>query len=225
MKLSDNTVNLLKNFSTINTGIVIKPGKTIRTISANKAVFAEASVTEDFPKEFGVYDLAKVLSVLSLYTDPVVSFEDENLVLSNGRSKTRIRYTDTSLIKTPPAKSINVPFDVSFKLSVEDLQWINKIGAVLKSPHIMFENVGGKIVVAAVDAKGEITDDSVLELNEKASEPFKFVLKVENLKVVDGSYTVEISSKGVSKFTNDALKVTYFIAVESTLSHFGKKAE
>lgn len=228
MKLSDTTLNILKNFSSINPGIVVRPGKQLRTISINKAIFADATVAEEFPREFGVYDLSKLLGVLSLHDNPEIDFQDQNLVLSGvgGRARTRLRYTDTKLILSP-SKEIKVPgYEVKFALTKEDLAWIEKVGAVLKCPNIVIENNEGEVTISAADVKGEVVDDSNLGVNKiEDKTPFKFAIKVENLKLIEGNYLVEISAKGVAKFSNQNVAVNYWVAVENAHSFYGTKKE
>jgi len=223
MKLSESTIEILKNFSSINPGLVVKPGNILRTISTNKAVLAQAEVTEDFPKEFGIYDLNKVLGVLSLHENPEVDFAEEYLVLSSaGSRRSRVRYSDVKVIIVPPDKQINIAtFDVKINLSERDLKWIEETGSVLKCPHVIIQNDGKNVVISAADAKGEGVDDSTLFIGENTSgQDFKFVLKVENLRLLPGDYTVEIASKGISKFSSK--NVTYWVAVEKNLSEFGQ---
>jgi gp45 sliding clamp, C terminal len=223
MKLSDNTLNVLKNFSTINSGIVVKPGNTLRTISSNKAILAEATVEENFPNEFGIYDLPKVLQVIDK-NSPEVEFEKEFLVFKS-IGKIRIRYTASTLILTPPNKNINIPaYDVEFNLSAEVLNWIFGMAAVLKCPNIVVKSDGkGKAVnIWAMDVKGEIVDDATVKVDGTSDIAFQAVIKVENLKILPGSYKVEVSSVGVSKFTNTAKNITYWIAIEQASSKFDK---
>lgn len=222
MKLSDNTMAVLKNFASINPGLVVKPGSTVRTISSNKAILAEATLAETFPNEFGVYDLNKVLGVLSQSkSGPEVEFQKDFLVCSSV-GKVRLRYTPASLILTPPNKNINIPsYDVKFKLSAEVLNWIFSTASILKCPNIVVESEGkGKdINIWAMDVKGEIVDDASVKVDGKTDIAFTAVLKVENLKVIPGAYDVEVSSVGVSKFTGS--NVTYWIAIEQATSKFG----
>ena len=228
MKLSEQTISILKNFSTINTSIVVRAGKQLRTISVNKAIFADATVDEEFPIEFGIYDLPQVLTVLSLHDNPEIDFQKENLVLSGvgGRARTRVRYTDTKLILAP-TKEINIPvYEVKFDITQKDLEWIEKIGSVLKCPNIVIENNDGSVTVSAADVKGEILNDSTLNLAEiEDKTPFKFAIKFENIKLIPGNYEVEISSKGVAKFSNKAVRVKYWVAVDNANSSYGKKSE
>jgi hypothetical protein len=227
MKLSEKTVGILENFSTINSGVVIKQGKVLKTISTNKAILAEAQIDEEFPREFGIYDLNKLLGVLSLHDSPDIEFEEHCLSLGgvSGRSKTRIRYTEPKLIASPPNKNINIPsYDVKFTFSQDDLIWVEKIGSILKCPYFVVSNEDNKIVVSAMDVKGEVVDDSSLTVGEyNDPNPFKFVLKVENLKLLKGTYIVELSSRGVAKFSNQNIPIVYHVAVEVGASNYGKK--
>jgi hypothetical protein len=223
MKLSETTVAILKNFYSINNGLLFRVGNTLKTISPNKALYAEATVDESFPKEFGIYDLGKILGLLSLYQDAELSFEEQNLVLKSGRSRTQIRYTDKALIQTPPeGKSIkSATYDVDLKLSKDDLEWVEKVGSILGCPYIVISNNEGRFSVEAVDVKGEIVDNSSLDIGEATnSTPFKFVLKVENLKLLEGDYDIAISSRGLARFTNK--NVTYYVAVEQGSSFYGE---
>ena len=223
MKLSENTLSVLKNFASINQGLVVKPGSTLRTISSNKAILAEATVEESFPNEFGIYDLNKMLGIVSQNkAGAEVEFEKEFLVCRSV-GKVRLRYTPATLILTPPNKSINIPtYDVKFKLSAEVLSWVFSTASILKCPNIVVkcDGKGQDINIWAMDVKGEIVDDASVKVEGDSDVSFQAVLKVENLKILPGSYDVEVSSVGVSKFTNK--NVTYWIAIEQASSNFGK---
>jgi hypothetical protein len=223
MILSENTLNVLKNFSTINQGIVVKPGKTLRTISSNKAILAEAIVDEDFPNEFGIYDLHKLLGVVDK-NSAEVEFEKEFLVFRSV-GKIRLRYTAPTLILTPPNKSINIPsYDVKFTLSAEILSWIFSMASVLKCPNIVVKSdgKGSDINIWAMDVKGEIVDDATVKVDGESDISFQAVLKIDNLKVLPGSYNVELSSVGVGKFSHTTKNLIYWIATEQASSTFGK---
>lgn len=224
MKLSDNTLEVLKNFASINQGIVIKPGQSLRTISSNKAILAEAKVEETFPTEVGVYDLHKVLSVVDK-NSAEVDFGKESMAFSSV-GKIRIRYTAPSLILAPPNKNINIPsYDVSITISEEILNWIFSMAAVLKCPNIVIKSdgKGSPISVWAMDVKGEIVDDASVEVDGECDSAFQAVLKVENLKVIHGEYAVDISSAGVSRFKHKNKDLTYWIAIEQASSTFAKE--
>lgn len=221
MKLSENTVTVLKNFATINSGIVVKPGNKLRTISANKAILAEATVEETFPHEFGIYDLNKSLGLLSMNkNDNEVEILQDFLVFKS-LGTIRQRFTATNLILSPPNKNINIPsYDVKFALSADTLSWIFNVASILKCPNVVVTNEDGKIAISAMDVKGEIVDDAKVVLDAETELKFQATLKIENLKLVPGEYTVEISSAGVSKFHNETRNLTYWIAIEAASSNF-----
>lgn len=228
MKLSDNTVEVLKNFSNINQGLVVKPGKILRTISANKAILAEAHIDEEFKQEFGIYDLNKTLGLLSMNKGaPEVVVEKEYLTFTGlaGAAKIRQRFTPTNLIFAPPNKNITVPgFDVTVNLTQDIHNWILSVASILKCPNVVIKSDGdgGKISVCAVDVKGEIVDDASVTLEGTSNIKFFAVLKIENLKIIGGAYTVEISAVGVSKFTHKEKNIIYWVALEQTASKFDK---
>jgi hypothetical protein len=222
MKLSENTVNVLKNFSTINTALWFKSGNVLRTISPFKTVLAEATVDETIPNDFGVYDLHQLLSILSLYKDaPEVSVVGNDLVIqgNGGRSKITYRCCDATMIKTPPDKELKVPSeDLSFLLTETDLEWVLKSSSVLANPNIAVIGDGSKLVLKTLDASNDSAHTDTLDLGPHTGAPVKFVFKTENWKFLPGTYAVTASSKsastGVAKFQNQARKVVYFVAVE-----------
>lgn len=225
MKISASTISILKNFQTINSGILFKPGNVQRTVNATKSVFANAELEETFPREFGIYDISKLLTVLGLYESPNVELEDESLLITNGRARTRIRYSETKLILYPEKLLKMPPADVEVKLDEKDLVFIEQIGAVLKCPYVVFERRDGEDIISAMDVKNEVVDVSNLSLGKsKSDKDYRLVIKVENLKILPGSYDVQLSSRGISNFKHKSLKLEYFIAVESAHSFFGSKA-
>jgi hypothetical protein len=227
MKLSDNFVEVLKNFADINKGVVFKPGQVLRTISSNKAILAQAELDESFESEFGIYDLSKLLALLSLNkAAPEVEVGKESLVFIglNGKGKIKQRFTDPKLILVPPNKNINISkWDVKFKLTKEVFDWIFNVSSILGCPNIVIEGKNGSITVNAVDVKGEVVDDANVMVEGDTDRDFKAVFKIDNIKVLPGEYEVEIASAGVSRFTSTTKKLTYWIAIEAATSTFSKE--
>ena len=227
MKLCEQTIKILENFRDINNGIVIKPGNKLRTISVNKAVLAEAIVEESFPLEVGIYDLGKVLDILKIHSYQEIDFKESFISVGDpgSRGKTRVRYSDPKLILVPPNKEINIAaFDASLKLSEEDLLWIEKVGSILKCPYVVFECDRSKITISAADVKGEITDDSSLLIADVENTPaFKYVFKVENLKLLPGTYEIQLADRGLAKFSHTSLNVHYWVAIEKNTSNIETK--
>ena len=218
MKLSTNTLSVLKNFSTINSGLLFKQGKVLSTVSQSKTVLAQVTVEEDFPREFGIYDLNNFLSVLSLQKDaPELDFDDSHVIIKfmNGRSKIKYRVTDKSMIYTPPEKQIVLPsVDVQFKLKQEDYEWIIRSGSVLQSPNITVEGVDGKLRLTSFDSSNDSAHMNSIDIGE-TEDNFRYVFKTENLnKIMSESYDVEISAKGISHFKNESGTSEYWVSTE-----------
>lgn len=219
MKLSNETLSVLKNFASINQSILFKPGKTIRTISAHKNILAEAVVTEEIPKEFGVYDLNNFLSVLSLHREePVIDFDEANVLISGlqGRSKIKYRFCSPGMIVAAPDKNLelNNP-EIKFDLSAEDFDWILRAANVLSSPHIAIESDGSKVYVAAFDMQNDAAHTESLEVSTSNGDKYKMLFKTENMKMLAGGYAVTISSKGIAHFKHKTVNIQYWIATEA----------
>lgn len=213
MKLSNETVSVLKNFSTINQNLVIKGGNKIATMSAMKNIVANAEVIEDFPQEFAIYDLNEFLSAISLFSKPELEFENDFVMITEeGTSKSlKYWYSDPSVVTTP-TKDITMPeCEVKFNLSSDTLSTVTKAAAVIGAPDMALESGSLKVT----DKKNDTANNYALDLDvDSQSDNYKFWFKVENLKLIQGSYDVQVSSKNISHFKNSTGNVEYFIALE-----------
>lgn len=219
MKLSNQTLNVLKNYASINQGIVFKKGNTISTMSAQKNILSEATIPDEIPQSFGIYDLNNFLSVVSLNKDPEIEFDEKNAIIKslNGRSKIKYRFTEASMIVTPPEKKITLPsVDATFTLTEEDFAWIQKTSAVLGSPHIAAVSDGTEVNLVAFDATNDSAHTTSIKIEAQTTGSYKMIFKTENLKMIPGSYIVEISSKGIASFKNTKEDIQYWIATEAT---------
>ena len=215
MKLSESTLSLLKNFSTINQSILFKQGNRLRTISVMKNILAEATISEDLPKDFGIYDLNQFLNGLGLHNNPELDFEDDSyLIIKEGRSRSKYFFADPNVIITPPEKSITLPSeDVTFDLSTEQLDKLLKAAAIYQSPDLSVIGENGVVKILIRDKKNETSNTFAVTVGETDS-TFSFNFKVENMKILPGSYDVVVSQKLLSRFTNKNHDLTYFIALE-----------
>ena len=216
MKLSDKTLSLLKNFSNINQSILFKEGSSLRTISVMKNILAEAKITEEIPKDFGIYDLSQFLNVnTTLFQSPELDFANDGyVVIREGGSRQRFFFADPNVIITPPEKAITLPSeDVSFELSTEQLDRLLKAAAISQLPDLSV--VGGKGVVEILvrDKKNDTSNDYSVVVGETDKE-FSFNFKVENIKILPGTYEVVVSQKLLSRFVNADKDLTYYIALE-----------
>lgn len=220
MKLSNETLSVLKNFGAINQGILFKKGKTLKTVSSHKNILAEVTIKEDIPAEFGVYDLNNFLSVVSLHKDdPSFEFDSKHVVIcgNKGRSKIKYRFCEPTMIVTPPEKQLTMPSpEISFELSGEDFDWIMRAANVLSSPQIAVESDGSKIQIVTLDLQNDSAHTDALEISDGNGDKYRMVFKTENLsKLMSGSYTVSISSKGISHFKHKTADLQYWITTET----------
>jgi len=218
MKLSENTINLLKNFAGINPNMVFKPGSSIATIAEAKNIMASATITESFPQEFGIYDLNEFLSTLALVENPELSFSEDSITIKDGKTSIRYFYASMDLL-TAPSKQVTMPNpEVTFILSEDVLNKVKRASAVLGHANIEIKGENGKIIVNLTDAKNASANkySIVVDENNACKEAFSFILVIGNLKMVSGDYTVEISSKLISHLKHTTLPVNYWIALEKT---------
>ena len=215
MKLSDKTISLLKNFSSINQSILVKEGNKLRTISVMKNILAEATVTEEFSKDFGVYDLNQFLNGLSLHHSPELDFKNDGyVVIREGKMRSKYFFADPNVIVTPPDKDITLPSeDVCFEISTEQLDKLLKAAAVYQLPDISAVGEGGVIKLVVRDKKNDTSNDFAIVVGETTNK-FSFNFKVENIKVLPGTYEVVVSKKLLSRFESKNHDLTYYIALE-----------
>ena len=215
MKLSDKTISVLKNFSSINQSILFKEGNKLRTISVMKNILAEATITEEFAKDFGVYDLNQFLNGLSLHQKPELDFgNDGYVVIREGKMRSKYFFADPNVIVTPPDKEITLPSeDVCFEVSTEQLDKLLKAAAVYQLPDLSAVGDNGVVKLVVRDKKNDTSNDFAIVVGETNSE-FSFNFKVENIKVLPGTYDVVVSQKLLSRFTSKNHDLTYFIALE-----------
>ena len=215
MKLSDKTISVLKNFSSINQSILVKEGNKLRTISVMKNILAEANIEEEFSKDFGVYDLNQFLNGLSLHQNPELDFANDGyVVIREGRSRSKYFFADPNVIVTPPDKAIQLPTeDVCFELSTEQLEKLLKASAVYQLPDLSAIGENGVVKLVVRDKKNDTSNDFAVIVGETDKE-FSFNFKVENIKVLPGTYEVVVSQKLLSRFTSKNHDLTYYIALE-----------
>ena len=221
MKLSDNTLTILKNFASINNSILVKEGNRLRTISVAKNILAEADITEEFPRDFAIYDLNQFLNGLGLHQDPDLDFkEDSYLSIREGKRRVKYFFADPNVIVSPPEKDIQLPSqDVCFQLDSASLEKLVKAAAVYQLPDFSAIGEAGVIKLVVRDKKNDTSNEYAIIVGETDTE-FTFNFKVENIKIIPGAYDVVVSSKLLSQFTNTKYNLKYYIALEPD-SSFG----
>ena len=217
MKLSSHTTSVLKNFATINQNLVIKEGNTIATMSAMKNIVAKAEVEENFPQEVAIYDLNEFLGALSLFTSPILEFIDSYVLISEETkpsTKMKYFYSDPSVV-TSPNKMITMPSEeVKFTMSNEDLSKLKRAAGAIGAPDMVLEREGNTSSITVKDKKNDTANNYSLDVDTSGDGEFNFFFKVENMKLLDGTYDVAISSKNISHYKNKSSDIEYWIALE-----------
>ena len=227
MIINNETVETLKNFAEINQSLVIETGDVIKTVSEQTNVLAKAKLGQSFPQDFAIYDLNKFLGVLSLFAEPQFDFSEKSIKIQSsvdannfvaGDSVAEYQFANMSLFENERkilAKDINLPSeDAVFRLEEKYFISIMRAAAVMSLPEIAVVANEGKLKIQAIDAKTSV-DSYAVELGVSTSN-FKMIFKIENLKLMRGSYDVKISNKGLGYFKNTDRELEYSIATETT---------
>lgn len=221
MKISSKTLQLLRNFSTINPTLSVGAGNVIRTVSQNKTVLAQATVEETFPQEFAIYDLSELLGVVSLFNEPDFEFDTYYLKISDDNSaSSNYFYAEKSMVTVPPNKALELPDQpIKFVLGDRVLKHLLQAASVMGLPEVIVQGDGENIKVLATNTKNTTSHEFSYNVGS-TSDTFKMVFKVENLKLISGTYDVIISSSRLAQFTLTDGTLTYWVATEAS-STFG----
>ena len=223
MKLSEHTIEVLKNFATINQNLVIKEGSTLTTMSAMKNIVAKADVEESFDKEVAIYDLNEFLASISLFTSPILEFNEGFVTIkeeNSPKNSLKYFYSDPSVV-TSPNKTITMPSkEVEFTLNGENLNKLKRAAGVIQAPDLVLEKKDADVFLTVKDKKNDTANTFSIDVDTKTEgSNFKFFYKVENLKVMEGNYDVEISSKNISHLKSRNKDVEYWVALEPESSY------
>ena len=213
MKISTGTLDVLKNFATINTNILVRQGNTLSTISTGKNIFARAELSESFPKEFAIYDLNSLLSLLTLMEDTNIDFQDESLKVSKGTSVFEYYYADPNIIVSAPDKTIDVDNFFQFDVTKDDVDMILKAAAITAAPMLSVVGKGGEVVVTVSDPSTP-KSNSFRQVIGTTDKEFDARLAVENFKVIPGSYSVTLSQKKFMFLESSKGELKYWLALE-----------
>ena len=217
MKLSDTTINLLKNFKEINQSILFKAGNKLRTISVMKNILAEATINEALPQDFGIYDLSQFINGIELHKPSIPEFDfshDNHVVIKEGKMRSKYFFADPNVIITPPDKAIDLPSeDVTFDLSTQQLDKLLKAAGIYQLPDLSVVGENGAVKLLVRDKKNDTSNSFAIAVGETDA-TFNFNFKVENIKILPGTYEVVVSQKLLSRFTAKNYDLTYYIALE-----------
>jgi len=214
MKLSKQTLDILRNFSGVNANILIKKGSKLATLAVAKNIMAEVDVTEKFDKEVGIFNLPELLGIIQMMGDPEIKLEDHFMTLSEGKTKLRYVYADSSIL-TYPTKDIKMPSeDITFSIDASQLMQIQKAAAALGVQDVAVVGDGETLVIQVTDKKNGDGNQYTIDLNTETDKTFTAFFKIENFKHIPDDYTVTISTKNISKFVGSTIGATYYVAVE-----------
>ena len=219
MKLTAETLAILKNYATINQNIQFKQGQTLSTISPQKNILTSAEISEDIPRTFAIYDLNRLLGALSLFEKvPDLTLNETQMVI-NG--ETKYTYGDPAMLVLPPEKKLDFPDpEINFKMSKDAYDACIKMAQILSLPELVVHGDGSKIFLVATDTNNTSTDEHRREVGTTDKE-FQMVFKIENMKLLSGGYQVGISSKGIAHFVHEHSKLQYWIATEQNSNYNG----
>ncbi len=217
--LSRKTLDVLKNFSTINSSIVFRKGSTVRTISNAENILAKFTGEEVFPVDFAIYDLSQFLSGISLFSDPQLEFDNENFVsIRGGRQSAKYFFSDPEItLKSAPEKNVKFPgSDLQFNLTGEDLIALQKASAVYSLPDLTFQSIEGhdEIKLILRDKENDTSNTYDITVAGSSTGTYTLDLKIENIRLLPGDYTVKVSQHLISEWTNVNTDLTYYIALE-----------
>ena len=224
MQISNQTIQILKNFAMINPSIAFEPGAMIQTIATSKSIMAKAKITEQLTTTGGIYDLSRFLGVVSLFEKPEFDFTETQVVVRGGRSSVNYTFADPSMIVTPPKdKQITIDNpDVDIDISGTKIQAVLKAAAVLQLPEVSIMSDGAQVYLQALDSKNPSTDDYKEEIMDWDKDTtFNFIFKTENFKMMQFDYNVKLTSKGIAQFTSTSsdMELIYWVAVEANSTH------
>lgn len=216
MKFSDNTLSILKNFSSINSGIVLKRGKSQRTMSPDKTILAEVTFEEDISSDFGIYDLPQFLGNVSTLGNPELEFSSEKVVMNDGSLKLNYYSCSPTLITTPPEKSLEMKqVDLKFDLTSAQMQKLLRLAAMNAMPNLSVLGKDGKLYLKTHEMNSDTSNFALMEIG-MADADFEKTFKTDNLKMIADDYSVSLTFAGFALFESKNKPLKYFVALEAT---------
>jgi len=216
MTLSENTLSVLKNFASINSGVVLRSGKTQKSISPEQTILVEAKLEDDFPVIFGIYDLNQFLGNVTTLDSPEMTFSDESVVMKDSTFSLNYYSCSPNLIISPPEGKdlvLSNP-EISFDISSSVLQRLLRVANMNAMPHISILGKNGKMVVRGSDKSNDTSNYVDVEIGDYEGDDVTITFKAENLKMVPDDYSVQIKLGTFSCWTNKKGTMKYFIALE-----------
>lgn len=218
MKLSEYTLTVLKNFSSINQGIVLGKGNVQKTISPEKSILVEAELEDAFPVKFGIYDLNQFLGNVTTLVDSDLSFTDKRVTMTDASDGTYIEYgaCTEDVIISPPDKPLTLKDpEVKFELPNVVLSKLLKLASMNSLPNLSIIGEKNKLFIQTHEKSNDLSNRAKKEISQYSGKDFIATFKVENLKLIPDDYKVELKLGAFAKFTSKTKKLIYFIALET----------
>lgn len=216
MKISHETLTLLKNFAGINGNLVVKQGNVLSTVSAGKNILALANLSESFPREFAIYDLNSLLGLLTLMEDQDVEFNEASIHISKDGSEFEYFYSDPSVVTASPYKALDIDPVFTFDLSAADITMIQRAASIVSASTISIVSDGNSVTLKVGDPANAAANSYKKTLTTDQAPVFDARLKVENLKVITDDYTVAVGKKKALHFKSTSRDLDYWLAMEPT---------
>lgn len=216
-KLNKRTLDILKNFSTINQSIVFKPGSDIATLSISKKVLARATIEQQFDTTFAIYELNKFFGAMSLFVDPTIRVDNTFVHITDGKRSLKYITAPPSNVVSPQgdAQTELPSVDIEFKLPERMLKDALKAASVLGQPDLVIEGNGNKVTISTQNIEVPTHESYSEDVGEFVGDAaFKFIVKVENMKLLPDDYLVRLCFKKIIQFVG--ANVTYVIACEAS---------
>lgn len=221
ISLSKSTLGILKVASLINPSFLAKKGKEIRSINEAGSIFLQAKIEEEFPRDFAIYELQRLLSVLNANTmaGAELTFADDQdyMDIKAGKSSVRYNFADPSYIKYKDKDLVVDNENLVVTLSDAQIADIRKMASVLGHSHIIFRvtPLSVDLVITTPNLSTASNDFTInLNSNETNAPEKDYKIKIENLVLLDGSYKVTIFKGVVSQWLHEAGDVSIFIGLE-----------
>jgi len=221
MNISENTMQILKNYGTINPNFIARKGNTITTVSEAKNILSSCNIEEQFEQDMGIYDLNEFLNVLSLVDQPKLDMEEKWCTVKDatGRSKVKYFFTDSEMLTAPTEKMIEnasnmTDFAATFDLDNETLSKVKRAAGALGHSSMKIEWINDSIQLTVFDTENPTSNSFTIEVPGSAESNGNWVININNLKIVPGDYEVKVSNKNISNFIHKEKPIQYWIALE-----------
>ena len=216
---ANDMLEVLQNFGSINQNIVFKQGTALSIVSEAKNIMAKIELDEPIPMDFGIYDAQELVRVMSLVDDAEIEFDQDYLSLSGNGSSIKYFYSEIDMLTQPPETLITMPKpDVTFTLTADMQNKLKRASAALGHKQISISSDADKVKLTITDTKNQTANLFSVKLDDGVVNsvlPPNLNINIDNLKLMQGDYNVEVSNKLISRFTHADRNLQYFIALEN----------